>query len=351
MHLDVSLPRHVPEQVALYQGGHLLTHEVCRFDPVQAVRTLHESRDVLAVDIGGDKIRSATYGIRDGHLTKGPEDVFQSRKGVGYLHFLERLAERAIARNLRVGISSATKLNGSIITRTVNVPVFFDELGQKYDADYENLFPGRSFVANDTVTGICGSSTHLALKGIDVRDVGFFISASGLGASVITDGMAIHVEIGHVPVVERLNPLGQTTPCGVEGRDYVCVERVTAARAGIEDLYRQQTGVARDGMTLGRMYEDGDELSTLLYETSALALSHAAVGIMERYAFAGSTNSALVFHGGNFEIGTYRDAVRRNLGRLPCPRAQVVFSRDLSPNVCLDGAAVLAACSSTPGSE
>lgn len=343
MNDGMSLPRHVPGQVALYQGDHLLMHDVCRFDPVQAVDTLQEQREVMAVDIGGDKIRRATYSIRNGEVTRIDEDILQSKKGAGYLAFLERLAEEAIARDLRVGISSATKLDGSVITRTVNLPVFHEEIRQRYDADYENLFPGRSFVANDTITGICGSSTRLALQGIEARDVCFFICASGLGASVIKDGTAIHVEAGHVPLVDSLNPLRQTTPCGVEGKDYVCVERVTAARAGIEDLYLRRTGVARDGIALGRMYEEGDALSTVLYETSALALAHATVGVVERYGFAGSKESVVVFHGGNFEIATYRNAVKRHIECLPCRQPQVVFSRDLSDNVCLDGAAILAA--------
>lgn len=342
MNPDASLPRHVPEQIALYQTEHLLTHEVCRFDPEQAASKLQAPRVVMAIDIGGDKIRSAIYALGDGELRKRDEVIFQSRKGAGYLAFLERLAEEAIAKDLRVGISSATKLAGSVVTRTVNLPMFFDEFRQNYDADYENLFPGRSFVANDTITGICGSSTRLVLQGMEAQEVGFFISASGLGASVIKDKTAIHVEAGHVPLVESLNPLGQTTPCGVEGKDYVCVERVTAARAGIEDLYFQQTGAARDGMTLGRMYEEGDTLSTLLYETSARALAHATVGVMERYAFSESKKSVVVFHGGNFEIAKYRDAVKRNLKRLPGFQSHVVFSRDLSENVCLDGAAMTA---------
>lgn len=338
-----SLPRRVPEQIALYLSDHLLTQDVCQFDPEGAVATLQESRDVLAIDIGGDKLRSATYSIRNGELTKTSEDILRSRKGAGYLAFLERLAEYAIARDLRVGISSATKLDGSVITRTVNLPVFFEDFRHTYDADYENLFPGRSFVANDTVMGICGASTHLALQGTPPRDVAFFICASGLGASVIKDRTAIHVEAGHVPLLDPLNPLGQTTPCGVDGREYVCLERVTAARAGIEALWLQRTGVARDGVTLGRMYEAGDDLATLLYETSAFALAHAVAGVMERYAFAGSNQSAVVFHGGNFEIGTYREAVRRYLGRMPRAQPRVVFSRDLSDNTCLDGAAILAA--------
>lgn len=348
MNHEISLPLHVPEQIALYQSEHLLTHDVCRFDPEQAAGKLQESHDVMAIDIGGDKIRKATYSLRKGELARIDEEVLQSKGGAGYLSFLERLAEVAIAKDLRVGISSATKLDGSIVTRTVNLPLFFEEFRQHYGADYENLFPGRSFVANDTITGICGSSIRLALQGMGTRDMCFFICASGLGASVIKDKTAIHVEAGHVPLMESLNPLDQTTPCGVEGKDYVCVERVTAARAGIEDLYLQQTGVPRDGVALGRMYEEGDELSTLLYETSALALAHATAGVMERYSFAGSTRSAVVFHGGNFEIEKYRRVVRRNIERLSCSQPQIVFSRDLSENVCLDGAAILAVYSDNP---
>jgi predicted NBD/HSP70 family sugar kinase len=342
VHHKPSLPCYVPEQIAVYRSDHLLTQEVCRFDPTQAVKKLQSPRDVMAIDIGGDKIRSATYTFRNGTFTKRDEEIVRSTGGAGYLAFLERLAEEAIANDLRVGISSATKMAGSIVTRTVNLPVFFAEFGASYGADYANLFPGRSFVANDTIMGICGSSTLLALRGIDARDVSFFICGSGVGASVIADGTAIHVEAAHVPVMESLNPLGQTTLCGVAGKDYVCLERVTAARAGIEDLYRRQTGEARDGVALGRMYEDGDALATVLYETSALALAHATAGVMERYGFSDPARSAVVFHGGNFEMGKYRDEVTQRLNGMPHPPSRVVFSRDLSGNVCLDGAAITA---------
>ena len=342
MTYEPILPCHVPEQIALYQSDHLLTHQVCRFDAGQAAIKLQPRQTVMAIDIGGDKIRSATYRVRDGELAQLDEVVHQARGGDGYLSFLERQAEVAIANDIRVGISSATKLSGSRVTRTVNLPIFFEEFARRYDADYEHLFPGRSFVANDTITGICGSSTLLALQGFEPRDMGFFICASGLGASVIKDHMAIHVEAAHVPLVDALNPLGQTMHCSVEGKDYVCLERVTASRAGIEDLYLQQTGLAKDGIALGKLYEGGDRLATVLYETSALALAHAVAGVTERYGFSDSGDSVVVFHGGMFELGKYRDELRRCLGKIPCAQSRIVFSRDLSGNVCLDGAAILA---------
>lgn len=339
---DIVLPAHVPEQIALYQGDHLLTHPAFPFDPHQAARAMQDRQEVIAVDIGGDKMRRATFTIERGVLAPGPEEVLQARGGAGYLAFLERVATEAAVTGIPVGISSATRLEGSVISRTVNLPVFFDEFSHAYGADYARLFSGPSFVANDTVAGICGASTLLALQGNAFRDIAFFICGSGLGASVISNGMAIHVEAAHVPLVDHLNPLGQVWQCHVEGKDYVCLERVTAARSGIEDLYFRHTGHALDGVALGAMVERGDPLATLLYQTSALALAHATAGVIERYAFAEAPHSAVVYHGGNFELPAYRRAIVRSLAKIPSPQPQVIFGRDLSPNACLEGAAVLA---------
>lgn len=337
---STTLPAHVPEQVAAYRTDELLTQPVCHFDPAAAVAALRDGRQVIAIDIGGDKIRSARYAIRDGRLTCEDERVTQSRGGAGYLDILEELAREAERDDLPVGISSATKMDGSVIARTVNLPVLRDEMRARYGGDYANVFPGRSFVANDTVAGICGAASELARRGVPAEHVGFIICASGMGGSVIAGGVATHVEIAHVPLADALNPLGQTTPCGVEGRAYVCVERVAAARAGIEDLWRQRTGEALDGRELGRRFEAGDELATTLYETSALAVAHAIVGLAARYQFPAG-EGVVVLHGGNFEIARYREAVQRRLAAIPGDNPRLVFSRDLSANTCLDGAAIL----------
>ena len=98
------------------------------------------------MDIGGDKIRSARYTVHNGELSIGDEQVMQSRGGAGYLDFLERLARDAEQEDLQVGISSATKLDGSVIARTVNLPILRDEMRHRYGGDYARIFPGRSFV-------------------------------------------------------------------------------------------------------------------------------------------------------------------------------------------------------------
>lgn len=343
------LPNHVPEQVAVYQTDHLLAHVAFPFDPVAAMAALQRDQDLIAIDLGGDKLRWAEYRVREGRLKRGAEEVFQARGGAGYLAVLERIAAEAQRRKLPVGISSATRLDGTVVTRVANLPVFYDEFLAAYGADYAQLFPGNFRLANDTVAGICGSATLLARQGVEFDDIAFFICGSGFGASVIAGGEAIHVEAAHVPLAEALNPLGQATHCHVPGKDYVCLDRVVAGRAGIEDLYRQRTGESLDGVALGARYEAGDPLPTLLYESSALALAHATAGVMQRYEFSSDARGVVVYHGGTFELPRYRTAITRDLGLMPDIAPRVVFSRDLSPNVCLDGAAILVASTARTG--
>lgn len=334
------LPHHVPGQIARYLSDDLMTHPVCRYDAAGALAALQSDRDVLAIDIGGDKIRVATYRLGSGAMERRDERVHRATGGGGYLAFLEEIAEDATDRNLLVGISTATRMNGSVIARTVNLPIFFEELTARYGADYERLFPGRSFVANDTVMGICGAATRLAMRGDTARDVALFVCGSGLGASVIADGVATHVEAAHVPLDPALNPLGQARACGVEGREFVCLDRVVAGRAGIEDIYRQRTGEAKDGVALGRLWEAGAPLATVLYETSARALAHAIAGITQRYGFR--DDSVVVLHGGMFELARYREAVEQALAGIPHSGFRTAYSRNLTDNACLDGAAVMA---------
>jgi hypothetical protein len=114
-----------PEQIAIYQTEHLLTADVCAFSPQRAAEKLQEPYEVLALDIGGDKLRRAQYKIEDGSLYKTDEQIFPSKQGKGYLAILEKIAEEVTTHQMAVGISSATKMDGSIITRKTNLDEFF----------------------------------------------------------------------------------------------------------------------------------------------------------------------------------------------------------------------------------
>jgi N-acetylglucosamine kinase-like BadF-type ATPase len=93
-------------------------------------------------------------------------------------------------------------------------------------------------------------------------------------------------------------------------------------------------------VAISALYEQGDRLATTLYDTSAVLVAHATEGLRQRYHF--SDSGVVIFHGGNFQIGKYRQEVLRDLSVFSGSSEHIIFSRDFSNNVCLDGAAILA---------
>ena len=333
---------YVPAQIHLYQSNHLLIHDVLAFDPEQAVHGIASSVGVMAIDLGGDKVRSAQYSFTKGATSVDSQSVHQALRGAGYLDFLQDRAAEAERLGLPVGISAAIRLDGSRVLRTTNLPVFHEEFLAAHDADFRRLFPGRSIVVNDTAAGIVGASVHLTWRGERPDNLVFFICGSGLGAAVIHQGLVKHVEAAHVPLVDALNPHGQTVHCHVEGKDFVCVERVTAMRSGIELLHEHLTGEHVSARELGRRADQGDRFAGSLFESSANALAHAIAGVNGRFDFAG--NTVVVLHGGAFESSSYRARLARCIDAIPTTASPGLrFARDFSSNICLDGAAFLAA--------
>lgn len=342
---DFLVPNHASEQVALYQTDHLLTHPVVGgFDPELVQNRATTRPEVIAIDLGGDKLRIATYTQSHDRLTLASEVVHRVAGGAGYLDILRYVAEDARIRRVPVGISAAVRLEGSVVVRTTNLQSFHQDLDAGYGSDFRRLFDPATVVVNDTAAGIVGAAIHLTIRSEQFRNIAFFICGSGLGASVIDGDTVVHVEAAHVPLVDALNPLQQTVHCHVDGKDFVCLERVTAMRAGIELLHESLTGERVSAENLAMRADAGEKLPDALFETSATALAHAVAGVVERYGFVDDTT--IVLHGGAFESVSYRYRLIRRLKLIPmAAQPRVVFARDLSDNICLDGAAWLAGSS------
>jgi predicted NBD/HSP70 family sugar kinase len=340
---STNVPSFVPEQIALYQTDHLLTHTaIPAFDLDRTLAAVAACPGAIAIDLGGDKLRVATYAQTGGRLRLGDEVVHRTPGGAGYLDVLREVAAHAHNRGIPVGISAAVRLDGSVILRTTNLQAFHQDLAAGYGSDFRRLFDRSTAVVNDTAAGIAGAAVHLALRNERPLNLAFFICGSGLGASVIDEAAILHVEAAHVPLVDDLNPLHQPIHCHVEGKDFVCLERVTAMKAGIELLYEHQTGIRISAEELGLRADAGEELPESLFATSATALAHAIAGVVTRYLF--DRDTAVVLHGGAFESASYRGRIARSLAGIPLAFSpRLVFARDLSANICLDGAAFLAA--------
>jgi predicted NBD/HSP70 family sugar kinase len=315
------------------------------FDPRQAAEELATpgGRVVTAVDIGGDKLTSCVYSAGVGVLRQGePRLRLHASAGAGYLGLLQEISAAAEARSSALGISYAGPVQGTRILAGPNLAEFVDEFRDAYGSDFARL-NSQSTLVNDGEAGLLAGALEAVRRYPAVRNVILVINGSGLGCAVLKAESVFTTEAGHVPVHPALNPFGQLKPCGLHGAGYVCVENVGASKAGIEDIWWQSTGGRASGHEIAAALADGNELASQLYENSAMVIAHAVKGAANVFGLVDDwAATAIVGHGGAFQVRGYPDRVRAILeGNLGAP-TRLFVSTDFTANACLDGAAIAA---------
>ena len=349
---DRQVPPLLPEQVRRFALQPLGARSTRSFDPKAILSALRASAEtnVVAVDMGGDKLTMADYGVRNGLLVQTTAALVQRGDGGSrYVEVLEELADRARRETLPVGISFAGPTDGTRLLGGPNLPILIDELDDRYGGDFANLFPVVT-VANDAEAGIMASALEAAKRYPEMRNVVYVINGSGLGGAVLTKGTIFAAEPGHIPIEARLNPFNQRKACGTLGATYVCLEAVAASKAGIEDIWFQRKGERRSGREIAAMYLVADQLALDLYDNSALVTAHAIKGMAQAFELLGDLDRTIVVgHGGIFHVPGYGERVCRILEQDLSHAPRMLFTRDFSANTCLDGAAVAAMTSTYAG--
>jgi predicted NBD/HSP70 family sugar kinase len=344
---DLEIPAMVDAQLARFTPASLQAVESRRFHPGAALQTLRANHgaEVVAVDIGGDKLVTAPYAVDRGALVPQAAPVVKrSSAGVGYLEMLEEAARSAGGRGLPLGISYAGPVRGSRALAGINVTSFTEELRSRHDGDFARLSRQVSLV-NDGEAGVLAASLDAIRHHPAARHVLYVINGSGLNAAAWRDGTVITCEAGHLPVDAGVNPLGQHKPCGMRGATWVCLESVAASKAGIEDLWLQRRGEALGGREIAAAFVAGDELAVRLYEGSALVTAHVVKGVAQALGILPEWDATVVVgHGGTFEVPGYGDRVRAILEQDLSRPTRMRFTKDFSANACLDGAAIAAVC-------
>lgn len=334
-------------QLEKFTSDGLHARGVGRFDAGVAYQTLRtrDNHTVVAIDIGGDKLESATFTLKEGVLIPSShnKNIIPSLGGRGYLALLEELAKTVNAQNIPVGVSFAGPVDGTKIVQGPNVPVFEAELRQKYGGDFKQLFPSLVSLRNDAVAGIIAGSVEVSKTFPQTQQVIYLINGSGLGGAVYKNYYITALEPGHVPVTEDLNKNRQDKPCGFMGNQYVCVESVAASRAGVEDLWLKIKGERLDGRQISQRYVVGDDLARSLYENAAELTAHVIKGIANNYdLLKAPQDTAIVCHGGIFNVPAFGERIlqilTKNLGFTPI----MMQTNQFSDNACIDGAAVAA---------
>ena len=346
------LPREAPPLVAgqlnLFDQSSLLATPVANFDPQHTQETILSlvGQQVIAVDLGGDKAAATTFIVNPaGRLTPlDPPPVhatLKSHQGQGYLEFLQTIAAQADQLNLPVGISTAGILEGTRLIQSPNLSQLLPELHQNYSSDFTRLFSTPVAVVNDAVAGVMAGSLE-ALKHRPVDHLIYLINGGGLGGAVLNQGVIFATEPGHIPIIPQLNPFDQSSPCGVNGANHVCLERVASSGAGVEAIWYQKTGQALTGQDISQLYQQDDPLALQLYRYSALVTAHAVAGMAKAFDLPDQPQApAVVYHGGIFKVPGYSQMVGDILRQANHPWP-AVFTQDFTSNACLQGAGVAA---------
>lgn len=343
----LPLPELLSEQLSYFTLDSIRAKPVGDFDAAAASETLKRQRNqrVIAIDIGGDKVASASFRVDNGLLQSDSQEIkgIQSSDGIGYLQFLEELSQDATKNGAPVSISFAGLVEGTKPLAGPNISTLMKELADKYEGDFARLFSTLRNLSNDAVAGAIAGAIEARNKLPQTKQVIYVINGSGFGGAVIKDKKIFATEPGHIPVADKLNPFGQNKPCGIFGAQYVCVESVAASKAGIEDLWTEKTGEKLDGRKISANYIQGNELAINLYDNSALLTAHAIKGIANAFKILKLSNeTAVVCHGGIFNVPGYGERVRqilyKNLGYQP----SMFFTKDFSQNACLEGTAIAA---------
>jgi predicted NBD/HSP70 family sugar kinase len=346
------VPELKPEQVGRFTLAALRARRARNFDPRAALEALGacESKAVVAIDIGGDKMAAVSYVVHDGRLVQTTEALLgRGDGGSGYVTLLEETARRAQVGTLSVGVSYAGEISGTKLITGPNLPAFIAEMFDRYGGDFGRLFP-QVVVANDAEAGIMASALEAIKWYPDMRQLIYVINGSGLGGAVLSENTIFATEPGHIEVVPELNPLSQDKPCGVLGAGHVCLEGIAASKAGVEDIWFRQRGDRLNGRQIAAICLTGDELAADLYDNSALGTAHAIKGMSRAFGLPENFDQTIIVgHGGIFHVPGYGARVKAILAKDLSHVPSMIFTNEFSTNACLEGVAIAAVTKRLPG--
>ena len=346
---SLEIPNLSEQQMSLFTPENVFQQEMEEFNPDKALELIerNEGKELLTVDMGGDKVSRIFWKIVNGRLVADTDSIERTKKidkGANYTNFFEKAAKEAEERGLDVAISFAGPLSGTSPQGIPNATDFKMDLDRKYGGDFANLFPTLKAVNNDAQAGIKTVAIEARRSG-KMKENGsleFVIDGGGFGLAFIKNNKIIATEIGHTKLADELNWNKQDTPCGLLGREYVCMERVAASGAGVESVYKKLTGEILSGKEISDKYQNGDELTRKLYENSAILLAHGIIGVANLNGLMKTSDDTVIaYHGGGFRVPGLMDRVSQIVSKEK-GKQPTLFSDDISVNACAEGAAVAA---------
>ncbi|MDB5175704.1 MAG: hypothetical protein JWM81_562 [Candidatus Saccharibacteria bacterium] len=344
---DLPVPELVTQQVELFTPESIHLESLFPFDPSDAYQSL-DAKDghwVIGVDLGGDKITAQLFVLKGKKLVALDDysDYAQGNHGEGYLECLVKTGQWASEHNVPVGISYGAPIDGTKPLYHPKIKQLTDALSQDYEGDLKNVVPTLTACLNDGPAGLISGAIEASSTG-NYKNILFPINGGGFGLSIATRGMLYSSEAGHVQAAEALNTYGQTTPCGVFGATYTCLEAIGANKAGIETQWTMRTGETLRARDIEDRYKAGDTFAGELYEHSAWVLSHMLQGAAAACNIdLSAPDTVIVGHGGGFKFPNFGARVQQILAAASeNTPTSLLLTKDYSDNACQEGAALAA---------
>lgn len=342
---SLPLPQLYPEQLAKFSQESIRAKTARVFNPRTVSQSIKISpgKEVMAVDIGGNKIVASRYKISEGKLWQmDTSRELKSDNGSGYLGFLEEFLEEAEKDELPVGISFAGAVEDNSVIDDPNVRNFTGELAMKYDSSFGNIYPNL-IVVNDGEAGLMAGAIESIKSFPRADEIVLIICGSGLNGSVLKNNQTWVMEAGHVEIIDELNKFKRKEKCLMFNNQFVCLERIAGGRAGIEATWLELTGQKIKALQIAENAKNGNDMARDILDSSAIVVSHMLAGIIEIFNLIqldGSTT--IVCHGGVFKNLDYGDRVKQIISSNIKLKANWLFTNSFSANASLDGAAIAA---------
>lgn len=380
--LSRPIPPEYPLQIERYTLASLDARPAGLFNPHRVKEVLQQSQgqEVVAIDIGGDKLRVGDGKVSpEGKFKIGKVDVVANSEGEGdwgknYLIAFEKIGKEARDSNIPVGISTAgTVQNQGDLSKwrmegTYNIKSFTEGLANAYGGDLSQIMPTLASLDNDAPPPLKATLVSAMQDHPQIKNAIEIIVGGGLGGTLFLqtatergEGAITSLEPGHVQVVPELQTVAGITVnklCEVSGkqRDYVCIENIAGGKA-MESMLQSilQTDKPLTGFDMVRILEgdNGFQRTAVLtvLDNAANAVAHVVQGI--DHAVGGKVLDApetalLAWHGGIFNIPGFRERVEAILThrlsqKLERPVQLITMkTADVDPNAAMIGAGLSA---------
>ncbi|MEJ2739652.1 MAG: ROK family protein [Dehalococcoidia bacterium] len=299
-------------------------------------------KPVLAVDLGGTKIRSAIIS-QEGKLVAVDNRATQAYKG--FRHVLDRLFDSIdiVLRKeclqtkefsgIGVAIAGVLDSKNGILTSSPNLPHWRNVPLKQIIQDRLGL---ATFLINDANAAALGE--HRFGAGTGAQDLVYLTVSTGIGGGIIIDGKLYEGstgsagELGHMTI----NAEGPRCNCGSYGCLEVLASGTAVAREAVERINRGETSLLKDmkedasnirAEDVAKAAKQGDKLAAEIIADASYYLGIGLANIVNIF-----NPQVIIIGGGMSKMGRMliepaKKVVKQRAFKLPARAAHIVRAR------------------------